>query len=397
MKRWYTNPYVVITILISLLALATASLTFLLIPSSAEIVRQAQARFIALRSYQADVELRYRSDRESDGSSFVLRNRGFHETGDGPAKNSMDAFRLVMNPETPEELIFGGERRRMGTGRFWKFSELPERVGAVRLGRFKDQWLRVDESALFAQTDLPLVGAGRQPLSDLDRATLDRDFRATPFVSVSEVLPIDRLGSIQTYHFKVRPEPLFFRGFYALAESLRLGRELTDAERSAIEVRFADIAPEDGELWIGKSDRQLHRARFRFRIDDGRRRGTFDFGVELSRFDEPVKVAGADGTIQDATPFLESLLLGLRDHLPLAKVGEVQRESSVASGLPVQIIAEDRSDPDHDGLPNMLEVFYLTDPANADTDGDGMNDGDEVAAGRNPSGPGALFDFGLTR
>ena len=50
-------------------------------------------------------------------------------------------------------------------------------------------------------------------------------------------------------------------------------------------------------------------------------------------------------------------------------------------------------DSDKDGLPNVLERFYGSDPNNPDTDGDQMNDGDEVNAGRNPTGAGKLFDF----
>jgi hypothetical protein len=43
------------------------------------------------------------------------------------------------------------------------------------------------------------------------------------------------------------------------------------------------------------------------------------------------------------------------------------------------------SDADGDGLTTEQETTYSTDPLNPDTDGDGSNDGDEVAAGRNPT------------
>lgn len=47
-------------------------------------------------------------------------------------------------------------------------------------------------------------------------------------------------------------------------------------------------------------------------------------------------------------------------------------------------------DPDFDGLTTLQEQGYGSNPDLADTDGDGYKDGDEVAAGYNPNGPGKL-------
>ena len=44
-------------------------------------------------------------------------------------------------------------------------------------------------------------------------------------------------------------------------------------------------------------------------------------------------------------------------------------------------------DPDGDGLTNLEERQYGTDPNNWDTDGDGVSDGDEVIAGTDPLDP----------
>jgi len=47
-------------------------------------------------------------------------------------------------------------------------------------------------------------------------------------------------------------------------------------------------------------------------------------------------------------------------------------------------------DSDNDGLTDQAEFFYETNPYNPDTDGDGINDGDEVKKGLNPKGEGRL-------
>src|SRR3989338_3549658 len=46
--------------------------------------------------------------------------------------------------------------------------------------------------------------------------------------------------------------------------------------------------------------------------------------------------------------------------------------------------ADDVADPDSDNLTNAEERFYGTESTNADTDGDGYSDGDEITHGHNP-------------
>lgn len=47
-------------------------------------------------------------------------------------------------------------------------------------------------------------------------------------------------------------------------------------------------------------------------------------------------------------------------------------------------------DSDNDGLTDVLEKKYGSDPKKKDTDGDGYSDGEEVKNGYNPNGPGKL-------
>lgn len=68
-------------------------------------------------------------------------------------------------------------------------------------------------------------------------------------------------------------------------------------------------------------------------------------------------------------------------------VGKIWSEdkAATASPTPNQIAVQDFSlDTDRDGLPNVVESLYHTDPSKADTDGDGTSDGEEVSAGRDP-------------
>ncbi|HTB79777.1 MAG TPA: fibronectin type III domain-containing protein [Opitutaceae bacterium] len=70
-----------------------------------------------------------------------------------------------------------------------------------------------------------------------------------------------------------------------------------------------------------------------------------------------------------------------------------------AHGLSLSINQRDL-DPDGDGLTNLQEYIYGTDPNNPDTDGDGLSDGQEIALGRNPLVPDPdafLYGFGGLR
>lgn len=62
---------------------------------------------------------------------------------------------------------------------------------------------------------------------------------------------------------------------------------------------------------------------------------------------------------------------------------------SAEEEVPIKIPLSDTEDDfDQDGLENWEEFLWKTDPQIADTDGDGTNDGEEVAQGRDPRTPG---------
>lgn len=56
-----------------------------------------------------------------------------------------------------------------------------------------------------------------------------------------------------------------------------------------------------------------------------------------------------------------------------------------ATPAPVAAIEEGRTDTDGDKLPDQFESIYRTSKDNPDSDGDGTNDFDEIAAGRDPA------------
>lgn len=401
-KRWYANVYVLLTILISLLALSMAALMLLLLPQSSEIIRLMQWRMVNAKSYYVEANVVWqgavqRKDANSANKrhqeAVVFGTEGWVDRRDPELPKTHQKFDLKVGAADPTAFV--GDYARAGDANYFNFSQLPSRLGTLHFEEFRGRWLRIDVRRLLSLTGLPAVGGDHKPLKEEDRAFLIEQFRLTPFLRVEEKLKTEPLGGVSTYHYKVKPETLFFKDYYFLAESTRLGRELTNKERLAADAFFANVTAEDGEMWIGTRDYFLYRVRLRFKYDDGARSGYFSATANFSLFNQPSQMDTPTQDVEDVSLLVESLLPGIKEHLPLAKEGLVPRgtKADEKTGLPIDVPDVGEEDSDKDGLPNVLERFYGSDPDNPDTDGDGMNDGDEVNSGRNPTGAGKLFDF----
>ncbi len=166
------------------------------------------------------------------------------------------------------------------------------------------------------------------------------------------------------------------------------GRDPTSTQRVDINEQAKELSRLTLQFWIGSKDHLLYRVHAYGGVRDGMRTepSPVDMRMELSDFNHAFDIS----TPNVVTPFADLI----RGTLSLAKGKTVSFVSLNNIQLPQQTFDE-ANDPDHDGLSTMLELFYLTNPHVADSDSDGMNDGDEVNAGRNPNGNGTLFGFGL--
>ncbi|MEY4744513.1 MAG: hypothetical protein RL272_458 [Candidatus Parcubacteria bacterium] len=260
-KKWYTNIGILLTIVISLVAVSMAALMLLLLPQSSEIIRFMQWRMVNAKSFYVESDIAYqgglaRKDaggaiRRSD-EAVTLGAEGWFDRRDPALPKSRQKFDLEVGKADP--LPFVGEHAHAGDADYFNFSQLPSRMGTLHFEAFRNRWLRIDVKRLLSLIDLPVVGGEHPDLKDEDKAYLLEQFRQTPFVGVEEKLKTEVLGGVPTYHYKVLPEILFFKDYYVLAESKRLGRELTSKERLAADAFFANVTAENGEMWIGTRD-----------------------------------------------------------------------------------------------------------------------------------------------
>ncbi|MFH1597507.1 MAG: hypothetical protein ABIB97_00350 [Patescibacteria group bacterium] len=74
---------------------------------------------------------------------------------------------------------------------------------------------------------------------------------------------------------------------------------------------------------------------------------------------------------------------------------EAEERANANINITVNINSELVSDTDGDGLIDVREEFWGTDPRNPDSDGDTYSDGFEIANGYNPKGEGKLEIYNI--
>ncbi len=171
----------------------------------------------------------------------------------------------------------------------------------------------------------------------------------------------------------------------------REGREPTDAERLRAVTLAKGLTRFTFRVWVGVTDHVPYRVQTAgvWTTVDGTQ-VPMDFLAELSALDAPFEVVAppSSAPFRPLVGALPSADVRAGDH-PLVP-------APFTSPLP-SVSFTPADDADQDGLDAVLETFYGTDPQDADTDGDGVTDGEEVRTGRNPRGTGTLFGFGLGR
>lgn len=266
---------------------------------------------------------------------------------------------------------------------------------------FDDEtWVAFDEGEIRTWGEvLPGFDAPLTSVTTLDGWGASAIMRLRELVALADVVLVENNGlteivdGVQTRvldgAFDARATEAFLLDLVRAKED----REPEDQERLIARREAVQLSRLALRFWIGTDDHYLYRVQASGALlqEGSAELIPMDVRIDFSSFNATLDLA----TPSNALPFSDVLRValpasdgafgGLSD-------GSLVNESTAR--LPV-VEFQAAADGDSDGLDDLLEAFYGTDPRNADTDGDGDQDGEEVWSGKNPRGSGSLFSFGL--
>lgn len=172
-------------------------------------------------------------------------------------------------------------------------------------------------------------------------------------------------------------------------------REPTDEERLSIGTTATNLEHVTVRLWIGKKNHYLYRLQAIGGLpkENSNELTPVDVRIDFTDFNKDAAIVPPSSPLSFSSIY-QSLLhtlpsngiaLGRSNVIPTMTQGATIPEKTTQS----------ITDPDGDGLDNLLEGFFGSNPRKPDSDGDGVSDGEEVKRGTNPNGKGSLFGFGL--
>jgi hypothetical protein len=365
-----------------------------------------------LTSFAYDAGFGWSAGSDGESVSTTLYASGKVLASESGDVDHATKFRVVRLSRARDYNDLAGEIRNVGDTTFLTYSPPGPDVPGVDFDG--ETWVEFDEGELASWGEvLPGLEVPIESVTPEGEWTDDGIKRLRVLLSMMDVLLVEYNGLTEIIDGEVariidgRFDIDAVEGFLLNLVRAKYGDEPDDEDRIFAHAQAIQLARLDLRLWVGMNDHLLHcvRATGNFSVPPLPEGGLGGVGVkpsnesvpveiriEFSGFDEPVSI------LEPSAIDFASIYRTTFGSLPSAgDIASATRKTLVRAGLvhlpSVQMI--ESNDPDNDGLDNILETFYGTSALKADTDSDGINDGDEVRAGSNPRGRGSLFGFGL--
>ncbi len=229
---------------------------------------------------------------------------------------------------------------------------------------------------------------GAQPPTPAQVVEMKNAVSNVDLFEVLETMKSEKIDGKKMRRFKVRLNAEAIAALIIKWHELKTGLVAKPEDAIAAMLEVTGYGETTGTVWIGASDKRFRRIVL---ATDGQGSNGVRASVTLdfTRYGEPVDVqAPAAEPAADVIGSSEDGGNGLG-------LSGTRSATSATAAPEAPKPADGKKDADGDGLGDSDEFLYNSDPWNPDTDGDGYDDGTEVKSGKNPTGPGALFGFGL--
>jgi hypothetical protein len=391
-------------IILALIALsAFAGILFALRePDAQAVVHRAQILLAAEKTMRVDIvstllgppaALAGETTLSATGVGIVIKADLDRSDAVHPASDSV--FELTQETAEGQAKLSGESRRKAGL----YYLHLDAAVGPVdpSAQRLLGVWAKSErpltellvppsENAL---GDRPLDAAGVQALRNI--------VGAVDLFKVDKVLPRQDIGGVDCRHYAVEMDLEALSSLLLKLREVRSAAPLGPADILSVTKEILPWGKPFGEAWISKSDGRIIRLKLQTQMMDaaGKPSSAAMAQFDFSRYGQPVPIAAPQAK-DLASLFTVSQVGQLKPagNRPTSATSTALASPPAAVPLaPGQAAIE--ADSDGDGLNDGQEAFYGSDPWSPDTDADGWSDGLEVDKGMNPVGPGTLFGFGL--
>lgn len=372
---------------------------FLLEPAPRTVLRKAQRKLATERTMRVDVDAALALPTQDFGGTIVpsatsvdIVMRVDLDRTDPTALASVSTFTFTQSDGEGLKKLSGEARRKEGRHylKLQETADLPEDIAKRALGT----WVASDRP--FAEFIVPpderaLV---ERALDAEGHAAMAQAFSSVDLFTVTAKKGTEMVGDVVARRYAVDVNLEAVSGLLLKLRELRTGNPIAAEDVLAVTALIVRWGAPSGDIWIDKRTGKFLKIGLISSVATGEASGAAGGTIVFSRYGEPVVV-----DVPEAKDLEKVLGPMFAKRLSLASGREissaVEPAPSAEKTSALLGSAAQEADTDGDGLRDGEENFYGSDAWNPDTDGDGWNDGLETGKGMNPTGPGVLFGFGL--
>ncbi|HJV32878.1 MAG TPA: hypothetical protein VJ694_02520 [Patescibacteria group bacterium] len=382
------------------LAAVAALALFLLEPDPQTVLRKAQRALAAEKTMRIDVAAALALPPQELGGAIVpsatsvdIVMRVDMDRSDPLKTASVTTFAFTQGTGEKQRKLSGEARRKDGR-HYLKLEDVGD-LSPDAAGRLKGKWVVSDRPYLGFIVPPDERSLAERPLDAAGVAAMAQAFAGVDLFTVTGKKPAEKIGDAMARHYAVEVNMETVSALLLKLREARTGTPIVAEDVMAVTAEIVRWGKPVGEVWIDKRTGKFLKLGLISAVQDGESSGAVGGTVTFSRYGQPVAVdvPQAEDLESVLGPVFSkrlSLAGGRAQTTPETAPSKEQEPVKPAPGAAVQ-----DADSDADGLSDGQENFYGSDAWSPDTDGDGWTDGLEVEKGMNPTGPGALFGFGL--